>query len=61
VHENILCCLLGLVLIYLYYWTAIFYMCKIFGHPNYSYCNAKKFMELTRSNLFLVLFLWNIL
>jgi hypothetical protein len=34
----------------------LFYLCKIFGHPNYSRHNAKKFLELTESNLFLVFF-----
>jgi predicted negative regulator of RcsB-dependent stress response len=34
----------------------LFYLCKIFGHSNYNRYNAKKFMELTGSNLCLVLF-----
>jgi hypothetical protein len=49
-HENIF-------LLYLWLLDCYFTYVKFFGHPNYSRHNAKKFLELIESNLFLVFFL----
>jgi hypothetical protein len=42
------------VLFGLLIFSFVFCIVYIFGHPNYSYYNAKKFLELTGSNLFFV-------